>query len=149
MDTSRISSLPSVDATTIAVADRLSASHVYRLIGGSIGQPEVVLHKGVRGTMVNTVSSRVELSGSLHDDSVVGWFISGCVAGANHIAVRVHSVSKLFVELKGNNIVLVSDSTKIKVRGHKYFFIHPKSTGGILTEVLGDGARDSPGEDTE
>jgi LAO/AO transport system kinase len=32
---------------------------------------------------------------------------------------------------------LVGDSIKTGAGGHRYFFIHPASTGGVLVEIVG------------
>ena len=34
---------------------------------------------------------------------------------------------------------LASDAVRVGAGGHRYFFVHPASTGGVLLEIVGDG----------
>jgi hypothetical protein len=39
-------------------------------------------------------------------------------------------------KLKSENVRLVSEEIKAGVGGHRYIFIHPSSTGGVLLELV-------------
>jgi hypothetical protein len=38
--------------------------------------------------------------------------------------------------LKGDGVRLVSEEIKTGAGGHRYVFVHPQSTGGVLLELV-------------
>jgi LAO/AO transport system kinase len=40
--------------------------------------------------------------------------------------------------LTADGIRLASDAVRAGAGGHRYFFVHPASTGGVLLEIVGD-----------
>jgi LAO/AO transport system kinase len=44
----------------------------------------------------------------------------------------------MFEELKVRGTRLVSEAVRVGAGGHRYFFVHPASTGGVLVEIVGD-----------
>ncbi len=43
----------------------------------------------------------------------------------------------MFARLKGEGVRLASDAVRVGAGGHRYFFVHPESTGGVLVEIVG------------
>jgi LAO/AO transport system kinase len=55
----------------------------------------------------------------------------------HHIAVKVADVDVMFERLKESGVRVVSDQVRFGAGGHRYFFVHPESTGGVLVEIVG------------
>jgi hypothetical protein len=43
----------------------------------------------------------------------------------------------MFARLKLDGVLLASDAVRVGAGGHRYFFVHPASTGGVLLEIVG------------
>lgn len=90
--------------------------------------------------------SRIELLEATEEDSVVGRFVAKRGEGLHHVAVRVDEVDAMFESLKLRGVRLASDAVRVGAGGHRYFFVHPESTGGVLVEIVGDAAGSTIGE---
>jgi LAO/AO transport system kinase len=44
----------------------------------------------------------------------------------------------MFARLKEDGVQLASDEVRVGAGGHRYFFVHPASTGGVLLEIVGE-----------
>jgi LAO/AO transport system kinase len=51
----------------------------------------------------------------------------------------VDEVDAMFERLKAQGVRLVSEVVRVGAGGHRYFFVHPASTGGVLVEIVGGG----------
>jgi methylmalonyl-CoA epimerase len=69
---------------------------------------------------------------------VIGRFLEKRGEGLHHIAVHVEGLDAMFEQLKQQGVRLASDSVQTGAGGHRYFFVHPASTGGVLVEIVGD-----------
>jgi len=105
-----------------------------------VGDEETVEHEQVRTAMLALGESRLELLEATTDDSTIGRFIAKRGEGVHHIAVHADDLDGKFSELKRRGVRLVSDEIKVGAGGHRYFFVHPSSTGGVLVEVVGSGS---------
>ena len=52
-------------------------------------------------------------------------------------------VDAMFARLTEQGMRLASDAVRVGAGGHRYFFVHPASTGGVLVEIVGDGVASS------
>jgi LAO/AO transport system kinase len=59
------------------------------------------------------------------------------------VAVHVEGIDEMFSKLTADGVRLASDAVRIGAGGHRYFFVHPASTGGVLLEIVGDAASGS------
>jgi len=82
--------------------------------------------------------SRIELLEATEEDSVIGRFVAKRGEGLHHVAVHVYGVDAMFARLTARGLRLASDSVRVGAGGHRYFFVHPASTGGVLLEIVGD-----------
>jgi LAO/AO transport system kinase len=83
--------------------------------------------------------SRLELLEPTAEDSVIGRFLEKRGEGLHHIAMKVGDVDAMFARLKESGVRLVNDEVRTGAGGHRYFFVHPASTGGVLVEIVGEG----------
>lgn len=125
-----------LDHLGVAVKSIAAARGFYEMLGMEITREEMVEHELVRVAMLAMGESRLELLEPVREDSVIGRFLAKRGEGLHHIAMKVEDVDATFARLKENGVRLVSDEVRIGAGGHRYFFVHPASTGGVLVEIV-------------
>ena len=104
----------------------------------AVSAEERVEHEQVMTAMLQVGESRIELIEPTAEDSVVGRFLAKRGEGLHHVALGVGDVDAMFERLRGQGVRLASDAVRVGAGGHRYFFVHPASTGGVLMEIVGD-----------
>ncbi len=127
-----------LDHLGVAVRSIAQAKTFYELLGMQVTHEETVEHEQVKTAMLPMGASRVELLEPTVSDSVIGRFLDKRGEGLHHVAMRVAGVDAKFAEMKAAGIRLASDRVRVGAGGHRYFFVHPASTGGVLVELVGD-----------
>jgi catechol 2,3-dioxygenase-like lactoylglutathione lyase family enzyme len=56
----------------------------------------------------------------------------------HHVALKVDGVDARFEAMRAAGVRLASDAVRVGAGGHRYFFVHPESTGGVLVELVGE-----------
>lgn len=130
-----------LDHLGVAVRSIAAARRFYELLGMEVGHEETVEHEQVRTAMLALGESRVELLEPTAEDSTIGRFLAKRGEGLHHIAVHVEDVDGMLERLKEAGMRLVSELVRVGAGGHRYFFVHPASTGGVLVEIVGDAAK--------
>ena len=125
-----------LDHLGVAVRSLAAAKEIYEKIGLSVSAEETVAAEKVRLVMVPIGETRLELLEPTSDDSVIAKFIAKRGEGLHHISIRVADLSATVRKLKQNGVRLVSEEIKIGAGGHRYIFVHPSSTGGVLLELV-------------
>ena len=82
--------------------------------------------------------TRIELLEPTEEESTIGRFLAKRGEGLHHIAVHVEGIDEMFSRLTAQGVRLASDAVRVGAGGHRYFFVHPASTGGVLLELVGD-----------
>ena len=126
----------SLDHLGIAVRSLADAKTIYEKLGLALSQEEVVLSENVRVVMVPVGETRLELLEATSEDSVIAKFISKRGEGLHHISIRVPDLKAVVQKLKAEGTRLVSNEIKIGAGGHRYIFLHPSSTSGVLIELV-------------
>ncbi|HEV2710558.1 MAG TPA: methylmalonyl Co-A mutase-associated GTPase MeaB [Edaphobacter sp.] len=129
-----------LDHLGVAVKSIAAARGFYEALGLVVGDEETVEHEQVKTAMLPLGESRIELLEATEEDSVVGRFVAKRGEGLHHVAVRVDEVDAMFERLRLQGVRLASDAVRVGAGGHRYFFVHPESTGGVLMEIVGDAA---------
>jgi methylmalonyl-CoA epimerase len=125
-----------LDHLGIAVKSLAAAKAVYEKLGLSVSAEETVEQEKVRLVMVPVGETRLELLEPVSDDSVIGRFIAKRGEGLHHISLRVPDLNAAVQRLKSEGVRLVSEEIKTGAGGHRYIFLHPSSTGGVLLELV-------------
>jgi methylmalonyl-CoA epimerase len=125
-----------IDHLGIAVRSLAAAKTTYEKLGLSISAEETVEQEQVRLVMVPVGESRLELLEATSEDSAIAKFIAKRGEGLHHVCLRVADLPATVDRLKQDGVRLVSDEVKIGAGGHKYVFVHPSSTGGVLLELI-------------
>ena len=122
-----------LDHVAVAVTSLEEASHVYERLTGETGSPiETLEGQGVRVTFVGSL----ELLEPLGPDTTVGRFLSRRGPGLHHIAYRVPDLPEALSELADSGFELIDAEPRPGASGHQVAFLHPRSTGGILVELV-------------
>ena len=127
----------SLDHLGVAVRSIAEARRFYEMLGMKVGREEIVEHEQVHVAMLPLGESRIELLEPTAEDSAVGRFLAKRGEGLHHIAVKVADVDVMFERLKESGVRVVSDQVRFGAGGHRDFFVHPESTGGVLVEIVG------------
>ena len=128
-----------LDHIGIAVKSLDAAKAIYEKLGMPVSKQETVESEQMRLVMVSVGETRLELLEALSDDSVIGRFISKRGEGLHHVSLRVPDLIAVVAKLKQEGVRLVSDEIKVGAGGHRYVFVHPSSTGGVLLELVESG----------
>jgi methylmalonyl-CoA epimerase len=125
-----------IDHLGIAVKSLAQAKGIYEKLGLPVSPEETVEQERVRLVMVPVGDSRLELLEATSDDSTIARFIAKRGEGLHHVCMRVPDLSAAVNKLKADGVRLVSEEIKVGAGGHRYVFVHPSSTGGVLLELV-------------
>jgi methylmalonyl-CoA epimerase len=125
-----------IDHLGVAVKSLAVARGIYEKLGLSVSPEEVVEAEQVRVVMVPLGDSRLELLEPTSENSVIAKFLAKRGEGLHHVSLRVPDLEAAVARLKNDGVRLVSGDIKVGAGGHRYVFVHPSSTGGLLLELV-------------
>ncbi len=96
---------------------------------------EEVAEQKVRVAFLAIGESRIELLEPTSDDSPVAKFLDKNGEGVHHLAYEVEDLEKALADLKAQGVRLIDELPRKGAHGTSIAFLHPKSTGGVLTEL--------------
>ncbi|HEY6350463.1 MAG TPA: methylmalonyl-CoA epimerase [Candidatus Angelobacter sp.] len=131
----------SIDHLGIAVKSLAEARKFYENLGLPMASEEVVAHEKVRVGMVPVGESRIELLEATGPDSVIAKFLAKRGEGLHHVALHVPDLAQAVETLKASGTRFVSEEIKIGAGGHRYVFVHPRSAGGVLVELVQEASK--------
>jgi LAO/AO transport system kinase len=134
-----------LDHLGVAVKSIAGARGFYESLGLVVSHEETVEHEKVKTAMLPLGESRIELLEATEADSTIGKFVTKRGEGLHHIAVHVDGIDAMFAQLTAQGVRLASDAVRVGAGGHRYFFVHPASTGGVLLEIVSPQRASSPG----
>ena len=134
--------LTRIDHVGIAVRDLDASIEFYEsTFGLTVAGRETNDAQGVREAMLFVTegpagSSYVQLLEPLSDDTPVGKFLAARGEGVHHIGYGVVNVADALEQLSSDGIRLVDERPRHGSLGASIAFLHPKSVGGVLTELV-------------
>jgi methylmalonyl-CoA epimerase len=127
-----------LDHVAIAVESIADAQPLFESLLGANGSPlERIEAQGVAVVFVGVGAGRLELLAPLTPDSSVGRFLARRGPGLHHLAYRVPDLDATLARLAANGIELIDRTPRPGAGGHRVAFLHPRSTGGVLIELVG------------
>ena len=121
----------------IVVPDLDSAAAVYRdALGARVSPPQSLTAHGVTVVFVELPNTKIELLQPLGPETAVGKFLSRRGPGLHHVAYRVASVQAALDACAAAGMRLIDEAPRTGIRGSRVAFLHPASTGGVLTEIV-------------
>lgn len=129
--------LDRIDHVGVAVDDLDAAITLYE---GALGMPmvhrETVTEQGVEAVLLDVGDGHVELLSPLGEDTPVGKYLARKGPGLHHVAYAVSDIDATLEQLTAAGIELIDSEPRIGIRGSRVAFLHPRSTGGVLTEIV-------------
>jgi methylmalonyl-CoA/ethylmalonyl-CoA epimerase len=126
-----------VDHIGVAVEDLDAALPLYRdTYAMPLVHREVVEAQGVEAVLLDVGENHVELLAPLGPDTPVGRFLAARGPGMHHVAYQVTDIERTLDALREQGMRLIDETPRIGIRGSRVAFVHPKSTGGVLTEIV-------------
>ena len=104
-------------------------------LGMTAGTRETVAAEKVQVAMIAAGGPRLELLEATEPDSVIARFVEQRGEGLHHVALRVPDLAAAVSRLKAAGARLLNEPRQ-GAGGHTYVFVHPKSTGGVLLELI-------------
>ena len=139
--------LTDLDHVGIAVADLPAAVELYRTsFAIEPVHREVVADQGVEEVLFAVGSSYIQLLGALGPQTPVGRFVAAKGPGLHHVAYRVRDIAVALDRLRASGARLVDETPRPGSRGTTIAFVHPKSFGGVLVELVQQAATADPSD---
>ena len=126
-----------IDHIGVAVTDIDAALALYEeAYDMQLVHREVVTEQGVEAVLLDVGENHVELLLPLAEDTPVGKFLAKRGPGLHHVAYQVPDIEVALAALKAQNVRLIDETPRVGIRGSLVAFVHPKSSGGVLTEIV-------------
>jgi methylmalonyl-CoA epimerase len=121
----------------IAVSSLEDSLKFYRdALGLTAAQTVEVEQEKVRVAMLPAGEARIVLLEPTAADSPIAKFLAKRGDGLHHIALRTDDLEAAVERLKRQGARLVTEEIQIGAEGYRYVFVHPKSVGGVLLELI-------------
>lgn len=129
--------LEAIDHTGVAVEDLEAAIPYYRdVLGLALVHRETVASQGVEAVLFDLGESHIELLAPTGPATAVGRFLAKRGPGLHHVAYRVEDIEATLASLRAAGVQLIDETPRTGIRGSRVAFLHPASTGGVLTEIV-------------
>jgi len=126
-----------IDHVGVAVRDIDSSLELYRdLFKLDVAHREVVQEQGVEAVLLDVGENHVELLAPLGPDTPVGKFIANRGPGLHHVAYQVKNIDSTLAALAAAGTALIDEKPRVGIRDSRVAFLHPRVTGGVLTEIV-------------
>jgi methylmalonyl-CoA/ethylmalonyl-CoA epimerase len=126
-----------LDHVGVAVSDLDAAISLYEgALGMALVHRETVEEQGVEAALFDVGDSHVELLRATGSDTPVGKFIASRGEGLHHVAYRVDDIDAALNGLRTDGVRLIDKEARVGIRQSRVAFLHPKATGGVLTEIV-------------
>ena len=136
--------LSRIDHIGVATDDLDGAIALYE---GTMGMPvahrETVESQGVEAVLLDVGEGHVELLRPLGPDTPIGRYLERRGPGLHHVAYAVEDIEGVLGKLKESGIDLIDSEPRVGIRRSRVAFVHPRSTGGVLTEIVEPSEADS------
>jgi methylmalonyl-CoA/ethylmalonyl-CoA epimerase len=121
----------------IAVTDIEAAAKFYTEgLGLKLGGTEEVGDQKVKVAFIPIGEVRLELVQPTSPDSPVAKFLEKNGPGIHHVAYDVDDVAAEVERLKAAGVKMVDEVPRMGAHNTKIAFVHPKGSGGVLTELV-------------
>lgn len=126
-----------IDHIGVAVEDIDAALELYaETFEMTVAHRETVESQGVEAALLDVGDGHVELMRPLAPDTPVGKFLARKGPNLHHVAYVVDDIDSTLEKLAGAGLELIDSKARVGIRGSRVAFIQPRSTGGVLTEIV-------------
>jgi len=126
-----------LDHIGVAVEDLDASLALYeRDYGMTLVHRETIAEQGVEAALLDVGENHIELLAATGPDTPVGKFIAKKGPGMHHVAYQVDDIESTLAALKQSGLRLIDETPRIGIRNSRVAFLHPKTAGGLLTEIV-------------
>ena len=126
-----------IDHIGVAVSDIDAAVRLYAQQFDMREQHrETVEEQGVEAVLLEVGDSHVELIKPLGPETGVAKFIAKNGPGLHHVAYGTDDIDATLEAVKAAGLRLIDEKPRTGIRNSRVAFLHPRSTGGVLTELV-------------
>ena len=126
-----------IDHIGVAVEDIDAALELYaETFEMTVAHRETVESQGVEAVLLDVGDGHVELMRPLAADTPIGKFLARKGPNLHHVAYAVEDIDATLERLAGAGLELIDSKARIGIRGSRVAFVQPRSTGGVLTEIV-------------
>jgi methylmalonyl-CoA/ethylmalonyl-CoA epimerase len=126
-----------IDHIGVAVDDLEEAVSLYsERLGMPVQHRETVEEQGVEAVLLGVGENHVELLSPLGPETAVGRFLERNGPGIHHVAYGTDDIESALEGVRAAGLALIDERPRTGIRGSRVAFVHPKSTGGVLTELV-------------
>ena len=94
---------------------------------------------GIVAAFLDMDGAELELIAPTRGDSMVSKFLADRGPGLHHLAYAVPDIRAALADAKSRGLELIDEEPRIGLHGVPIAFIHPRSVGGVLTELVEHG----------
>ncbi len=125
-----------IDHIAVVVEDIEQALSLFRdTLGLELSHTETIPEQGVKIAFLPVGESEIELLEPLSADTSIAKFLAKRGEGMHHICLEVEDIDAALADLKEKGVRLINKTAVAGAHG-RVAFIHPKSTHGVLIELL-------------
>ncbi len=126
-----------IDHVGVAVEDIDAAIALYRdSFEMEVAHRETVEEQGVEAVLLDVGDGHVELLAPLGPETPVGKYLAKKGPGLHHVAYAVGDIDATLEGLAAAGLQLIDSKPRVGIRDSRVAFLHPRSTGGVLTEIV-------------
>ena len=126
-----------IDHVGVAVEDLDEAVALYsERLAMPVEHRETIKDQGVEAVLLGVGESHVELLRPLGADTPVGRFLDRNGPGLHHVAYGTDDIQSALEAARAAGLDLIDEGPRTGIRNSRVAFLHPKSTGGVLTELV-------------
>ena len=126
-----------IDHIGVAVEDLDEAIALYsERLGMPVQHRETVEAQGVEAVLLGVGESHVELLRPLGPETTVSKFLERSGPGLHHVAYGTDDIESALEAARAAGLRLIDEAPRTGIRDSRVAFVHPKSTGGVLTELV-------------
>ncbi len=126
-----------IDHIGVAVENLDESIALYRdRLGMREQHRETVEEFGVEAALLEIGDAHVELLTPVSAESAVARFLARSGPGMHHVAYRTRDIDATLLRLRESGVRLIDEQPRGGIRDSRVAFVHPKSTGGVLTEIV-------------
>jgi len=128
-----ISHIEHIGIAVKSIAD--SIPYYENILGLKCYSIEEVADQKVKTAFFKVGQTKIELLEPTSEDSTIAKFIENKGEGVHHIAFAVSNVADALAEVEAKGVRLIDQEPRSGAEGLSIAFLHPKSTGSVLTEL--------------
>jgi len=126
-----------IDHIGVAVEDIEAGISLYeKSFEMKLAHRETVESQGVVAVLLDVGDGHVELLRPLGPDTPVGKYLARKGPGLHHVAYAVEDIDATLERLTAAGVELIDSEARTGIRDSRVAFLHPRSTGGVLTEIV-------------